>query len=138
MGNAGGYLPCIYQSPATQTYWVAFWGPDGNMATTEGNAGTIQNPNTTVSQRSGVSMWDITIRRDGALNGTTMEGRAFTHYLAQIASGNGTYYELRSTFYAATMDGYIYQVDLNNLDPNGNIFYGNRVGFLDPDGKTPL
>ena len=37
-----------------------------------------------------------------------------------------------------TWDGFIFQVDLKGLDPNGFILYGNKVGFLHPDGKTPL
>ncbi len=40
--------------------------------------------------------------------------------------------------WAVTQDGFQYKIDLRGLDPNGFILYGNTVGFLDPDGVTPL
>ena len=42
------------------------------------------------------------------------------------------------TVYAATLDGYQYRIDLRGVDPNGFILYGNQIGFLDSDGRTPL
>ena len=62
----------------------------------------------------------------------------FTDYLAQITGGNGAANRVDSTLYAVTRDGFKYQVDLRGLDPNGFILYGNTVGFLNPDGVTPL
>ena len=62
----------------------------------------------------------------------------YVDYLAQLSGGNGLAYQMYSTFYTVTPDGYVYRVELNGLDPNGYIFYGNRMGFLDPDGITPL
>ena len=35
-------------------------------------------------------------------------------------------------------DGPSYRIDLRGLQFNGFILYGNTVGFLDPDGVTPL
>lgn len=136
--NAGGYTPCVYQATETGTYWVAMYGPDGASSAADGTAGTIDAPVVDNNQRSGVSMWDITVRSGNALTGTMKPGRVFVDYLAQISGSNGAAYQMYSTLYAATADGYVYQVDLNGLDPNGYIFYGNRVGFYDPDGKTPL
>ncbi len=134
--NTGGYTPCVYTAPATETYWVAMYGPDGPNGNADGQAGTIDTPVVDTNQRSGVSMWDITVR--SADGNTTYSGRVFVDYLAQISGGNGDAYKVYSTLYAVTQDGFIYKVDLRGLDPYGFIFYGNRVGFLDPDGKTPL
>ncbi len=133
---SGGYVPCTYTVPATGTYWVAMYGPDGVNGSADGDAGTIDSPNVTTAQRSGVSMWDITVRN--AANTVTISGRVFVDYLAQITGGNGTSRRIYSTIYSVTNDGFIYKVEFRGLDPNGFIFYGNRVGFLDPDGKTPL
>jgi uncharacterized repeat protein (TIGR01451 family) len=133
---SGGYIPCVYIAPETGAYWVAMYGPDGPNGYTDGDAGTIDSPNVGTGQRSGVSMWDITVRN--AADTANIPGRVFVDYLAQITGGNGPSRRVNSTLYAATDDGFIYQVDFRGLDPNGYIFYGNRVGFLDPDGKTPL
>lgn len=134
--SSSGYDPCIYTAPETGTYWVAMYGPDGPNGSADGDAGTIDAPVVGTAQRSGVSMWDITVRN--AANTTTINGRVFVDYLAQITGGNGTSRRINSTLYSVTGDGFIYKVDMRGLDPNGYIFYGNRVGFLDPDGKTPL
>lgn len=136
--NTGGYTPCVYQATETGTYWVGMYGPDGVNGNSDGQAGTVDAPVVDASQRSGVSMWDITVRSDSALTGTTKTGRVFVDYLAQFAGGNGDTNRMYSTLYAVTPDGYVYKVDLNGLDPAGYILYGNRVGFYDPDGKTPL
>ncbi len=137
-GSNGGYTPCVYRAPTTGTYWVAMYGPDGAGANRDGDAGTIDLPTITNAQNSGVSAWDITVRSGSATTGADKPGRVFVDYLSQITGGNGATYQQTSTLYAVTIDGYVYQVDLNGLDPNGYIFYGNRVGYLDPDGKTPL
>jgi len=132
---AGGYLPCVYTVNQSGVYWVAMYGPDGPNGVMDGDAGTIDAPNVGTGQRSGVSMWDITVRSPGGQN---ISGRVFVDYLVQITGGNGPSRRVFSTVYAVTVDGFIYRVDFRGLDPNGYIFYGNRVGFLDPDGKTPL
>ncbi len=139
-GVDGGYIPCVYTVPAggTGIYWVAMYGPLGPSSATDGDAGTIDAPNITATQQSGVSVWDITVRTGNPSTGVTRPGRVFVDYLAQITGGNGVANRVYSTIYATTTTGYVYQVDLNGLDPYGYILYGNRVGFLDPDGVTPL
>ena len=139
-GADGGYIPCVYTVPAggTGTYWVAMYGPLGPTGAVDGQAGTIAAPVIDATQQAGVSVWDITVRSGSATAGADKPGRVFVDYLAQITGGNGPTRQVFSTLYAATNDGYVYRVDLNGLDPNGFILYGNRVGFLDPDGKTPL
>ncbi len=139
-GTDGGYIPCVYQAPTTGSYWVAMSGPDGSTVHNDedGTGGTIAAPNITTSQNSGVSAWDITVRSGDPNTGTNKPGRVYVDYLAQHMGGNGTVDQLFSTIYAVTTDGFVYKIDTNGLDPDGYIFYGNRVGFLDPDGKTPL
>lgn len=97
----------------------------------------INAPVIDATQASGVSMWDITVR-PVANPSAPISGRVFTDYLAQITGGNGPTYRVESTLWAVTSDGFKYQVDLRGLDPNGYILYGNTVGFLNPDGVTPL
>ncbi len=132
--NAGGYDPCTYTAPEAGVYWIAMLGPQGLYGTSDGAAGTITSPTTSSSQNAGVSMWDITVRAGAA----TQSGRVFTDYLATLSGGNGNTYQQYSTLYASSADGFVYRIDLRGLDPNGYILYGNSVGFLDPDGRTPL
>ncbi len=133
----GGYTPCTYTAATTGVYDVAFYGPAGGQSDADGNAGTIAAPVIDTSQASGVSMWDITVRSI-ANPSAPISGRVFTDYLAQITGGNGAGYRVQSTLWAVTNDGFEYRIDLRGLDPNGFILYGNTVGFLNPDGVTPL
>lgn len=132
----GGYTPCTYTAPTTGTYWVAFYGPSGGSSDTAGSAGTTAVPVINSTQNSGVSAFDITVR-NGA-NTVTYTGRVFTDYLVQQTGGNGAANRIYSTLYAVTKDGFKYQVDMRGLDPNAYVLYGNTVGFLNPDGITPL
>ena len=134
---SGGYTPCIYTPAATGVYDVAFYGPAGGSSDVDGTAGTIAAPAIDATQASGVSMWDITVRSI-ADPSTPINGRVYTDYLAQITGGNGAADRVESTVWAVTADGFQYRIDLRGLDPNGFILYGNTVGFLDPDGVTPL
>ncbi|MFI5262631.1 MAG: hypothetical protein ACHQZR_08770, partial [Candidatus Limnocylindrales bacterium] len=133
----GGYTPCIYTPAATGVYDVAFYGPAGGSSDVDGTAGTIAAPAIDATQASGVSMWDITVRPI-ATPSAPISGRVYTDYLAQITGGNGAADQVESTLWAVTADGFQYRIDLRGLDPNGFILYGNTVGFLDPDGSTPL
>ncbi|WP_423224659.1 DUF7619 domain-containing protein [Candidatus Amarolinea aalborgensis] len=132
--TSGGYDPCTYTAPEAGVYWVAMIGPAGILGNGDGSAGTIAAPVTDSTQSAGVSMWDITVRAAGV----TKTGRVFVDYLAMLAGGNGSTFQQFSTLYATSADGFKYRLDLRGLDPNGYLLYGNSVGFLDPDGKTPL
>jgi uncharacterized repeat protein (TIGR01451 family) len=135
--NAGGYTPCTYTATTTGVYWVAFYGPSGGSSDTSASSfGTITAPTITSAQNSTVSMFDITVRNSA--NTTTYTGRVYTDYLTQQSGSNGPSYRVFSTIYAVTSDGFKYQVDMRGLDPNAYILYGNTVGFLNPDGVTPL
>ena len=105
---AGGYTPCIYTPAATGVYDVAFYGPAGGSSDVDGTAGTIAAPAIDATQASGVSMWDITVRPI-ADPSAPISGRVFTDYLAQITGGNGTTYQVESTLWAVTTDGFQYR-----------------------------
>ncbi len=134
---AGGYTPCIYTPAATGVYNVAFYGPSGGSSDVDGTAGTIAAPAIDATQASGVSMWDITVRPIADPT-APISGRVYTDYLAQITGGNGVANQVESPLWAVTSDGFQYKIDLRGLDPNGFILFGNTVGFLNPDGITPL
>jgi uncharacterized repeat protein (TIGR01451 family) len=138
-GVAGGYVPCNYAAPSTGIYDIAFVGPSGFSANTDGTVAhdiALTDPNDTgAAQGTSVAAWDATVRT-ALTSPANLTGRVFTYYLALFTGGNGL--PVFPSVYPITNDGYRYRVDLRGMDPNGWLVYGNQVGFLDPDGVTPL
>lgn len=140
-GNTTGYAPASYLVPAggDGIYEVVFYGPSGgNAAGTDNPVGDITLAGTgdfNTTQGSSVAAWDVTVR-SSASSTTDNTGRLFAYYLALFTGSNGR--NLYSSLFAATTDGYRYQLALDGLDPNGFIIYGNQVGFYDSDGVSPL
>jgi uncharacterized repeat protein (TIGR01451 family) len=138
-GVPGGYVPCNYTAPTTGVYDVAFVGPDGTGGTLDGTVAAdvaLTNPGDfSTAQGTSIAAWDATVR-SSITSTVNITGRVFTYYLTLFTGGNGL--PVFPTLYAATGDGYRYQVDLRGMDPNGWISYGNQLGFLDSDGTTPL
>ena len=138
-GNTSGYAPAYYVAPQTGIYSVVFYGPTGGSDSSNGNVVgdiTLASANDfNSSQGDSVAAWDVTVR-DSASSAADVTGRVFTYYLALFTGGNGR--SLYGNLYAATTDGYQYQIALGGVDPNGFIVYGNQVGFYDSDGASPL
>lgn len=139
--GTSGYVPCYYQVPAggDGIYYVVITGRDGLNGTTDGNPTPSINLNGSTSfvDQAGTSVaaWDVTVR--SSLTSTTdINGRLFTDYLALFTGNNSR--PVNSAFYIVTEDGYRYKTNLNGLDPNGFVIYGNDIGYYDSDGKTPL
>ena len=136
---ANAYVPCFYQAPATGIYDVVISGSSGVNSNAQGaptgellltSAGNFNN-----AQSTNVAAWDITVRTD-LLSTTDLTGRLFAYYLNLFAGANGR--PLRSTLFVVTTEGYQYRTDLNAMDPNGFLIYGNQVGFYDSDHQSPL
>ena len=138
-GVVGGYVPCHYAAPSTGIYDIAFVGPSGFSANTDGTVAAdvaLANPTDfNAAQGSSIAAWDATVRASLA-SPANIPGRVFTYYLALFTGGNGL--PVYPTLYAVTSDSYRYQVNLRGMDPNGWLVYGNQRGFLDSDGATPL
>ncbi|MCB9449846.1 MAG: hypothetical protein H6672_00310 [Anaerolineaceae bacterium] len=137
-GNPGGYVPCTFTAPADGIYPVIFYGPAGLGAangTPTGDINLAAGTNFDATQGSTVAAWDVTVR--AALNNPAdITGRVYTNYLGMSTGGNGR--RVYPTLYTTTTDGYIYQTELNGLDPFGFVIYGSQKGFLDTDGATTL
>ncbi|HEY9907331.1 MAG TPA: DUF11 domain-containing protein [Thermosynechococcaceae cyanobacterium] len=135
-GVPNGYTPCFYTAPETGIYTVVILGPAGDNSNSEtaptGNLDSIQ---TGADQNTSVAAWDVTVRSD-LTSPIDLLGRLFTFYLSLFTGANNR--PISSTIFALTTDGYLYQTGLNGVDPNGFAAYGNRTGFLDSDGVTPL
>ena len=138
-GVVGGYVPCHYAAPSTGIYNIAFIGPLGTASNVDGavaaDVDLAAAGDFNATQGTSIAAWDATVRANlgSAVNIT---GRVFTYYLALFTAGNGR--PVFPTIYAVTRDAYKYTIDLRGIDPNGWLVYGNQVGFLDSDGKTPL
>ncbi|HEY9853096.1 MAG TPA: hypothetical protein V6D28_26735, partial [Leptolyngbyaceae cyanobacterium] len=141
---AGGYTPCTFNVTSTGIYRVEFHGPDGPnppagagqinlLRPIVGNTATFPN-NFNDQQGSRVALWDVTVT-----SGTTARpGRLFTNYLSLITGGNGAQALVNSNIYVVTRDGYQYNVQTNNLDPNGFIFFSNNRGFVNSNNNQAL
>lgn len=128
-----GYIPCFYQVPETGIYAVVFYGPAGPGEDYEGTPnGEIELKEIPDEQGTSVAMWDVTVR--ASLTSTNdIQGRLFTYYLTLFTGENDR--PLWSVVYVVSSDGYIYEIDLRGMDPNGFVLFANRQGFLDSDGK---
>ncbi len=133
------YVPCHYTAPSTGIYDIAFLGPDGFSSAVDGavaaDVGLAAAGDFSAAQGTSIAAWDATVRSSLA-SAVNITGRVFTYYLALFTAGNGL--PVFPTIYPITTDGYRYRVDMRGMDPNGWVSYGNQVGFLDPDGVTPL
>ncbi len=139
-GVPNGYTPCSYQVPSTGIYSIAMIGPSGLSSDLNGGIAAdvgLTSPNDfNANQNTSVAGWDVTVRDSLADAATAQTGRLYTYTLALFTGNNGLPVNLVN--YVVTPDGYRYKVDDHGMDPNGWVQYANRLGFLDPDGKTPL
>jgi len=138
-GSTGGYTPCTVPVGANQTgiWTIEFISPNPNS--TVDPPLTLVNTNWVQPTNVGyVAAWDVTVR-----NGNTpIPGRAYANYLALNMGGNRPGEQvLRSNAFILTDIGYLYQVDLNGIDPFGFIFFANSKGFTTQpcgQGGVPL
>ena len=137
---SNGYHPCVYPAPVTGIYSVAMYGPAGSSADSNGgvadDVGLTNANDFNSTQGTSVAAWDLTVRGSLTDATTTRTGRVFAYSLALFTGGNGLPVNL--TTYVVTLDGFRYRSEDRGMDPNGWVQYANQVGFLDPDGSTPL
>lgn len=135
--TAGGYTPCTINVATTGIWEVDFVGPNptggggNNPPIILADANWTQ-PATTHS----TAAWDVTVASAG---GVEIRGRAFANYLALNMGGNGPLANptaLDVPYYILTDDGYLYEIDLNGMNPFGFIFFGNNKGFQDGSGNA--
>ncbi|NJL63595.1 MAG: DUF11 domain-containing protein [Methylacidiphilales bacterium] len=131
----------LLQSSSKWNLLYSFYGPNGDAnSSSSGNnipadIGLTDSKNFDKNQGSTVAAWDVTVR--SSLTSTTdIKGRLFADYLALFTGNNGR--PIYSKFYVVTKDGFRYESNLNGLDPNAFLIYGNDVGYYDSDGKSPL
>lgn len=140
-GNTSGYKPCFYQAPTKGVYYIAMYGPSGGNSDASPDSAiknnqTIETINTRTNQNTSISAWDVTVRSSDQSSTTDLTGRLFTMLITMNMGDNGK--KLNSTLYPVTVDGYRYRVTMRGLDPFGFRIFGNQIGNLDSDGKTPL
>lgn len=129
--NPAGYIPC--QVPVTQTgVWrVEFTSPNSANPGDPPSIAALGN----WTQAGGVSWiaaWDVTIT--GA-TGAEIEGRVYANYLP-LTIGTNVQNALTAETFALTVDGYLYRIATNGLDPFAFIFFANNKGFRDANGNS--
>ena len=136
---AGAYNPCFYAAASTGVYYIGFFGPDGPAGNADGavsaDVALSSAGDFSLAQGTSVAAWDVTVR-SALTSASDLTGRLFTYYPALFTGANGR--PVYAGFYAVTLDGYRYKIDLRGMDPNGWISYGNQVGFFDSDGTSPI
>ena len=139
-GVTNGYTPCFYAAPADGLYSIAVIGPDGMAANTDGGVSAdvalTAAGDFSAAQGTSIAAWDVTVRDSLTDPSSTKSGRVFSYVLSLFTGNNGL--PVNSTTYAVTTDGFRYRIDQRGMDPNGWVDYGSQLGFIDPDGTTPL
>jgi uncharacterized repeat protein (TIGR01451 family) len=134
-GIGTGYVPCYVKAPSSGLYSVVFSGPTTGQGSPTAEVNLASASNFGTGQGNSVAAWDVTVRSSN-ISTTDINGRVFSYSMAMFTGGNGR--PLNFKLYPVTNDGYRYELNLRNVDPNGFAIYGNQVGFYDQDGKTPL
>ena len=139
-GVTNGYTPCVYPAPLTGIYSIAVIGPDGMASNVDGGVShdiALAAPGDfSAAQGTSIAAWDVTVRDSLTNPASTQTGRVFSYVLSLFTANNGL--PVNSTTYAVTTDGFRYRIDQRGMDPNGWVEYGSQLGFIDPDGTTPL
>jgi uncharacterized repeat protein (TIGR01451 family) len=139
-GVTNGYTPCVDTAPTTGIYSIAMIGPAGLASNVDGGVDAdvaLTAPGDfTAGQGTSIAAWDVTVRESLTTPSTTQSGRVFAYVLSLFTGGNGL--PVDSTMYAVTNDGFRYRIDQRGMDPNGWVEYGSQLGFIDPNGVTPL
>jgi uncharacterized repeat protein (TIGR01451 family) len=139
-GVTNGYTPCVYKALSTGIYSIAMIGPSGIAANADGGVGAdialTAAGDFGVGQGSSIAAWDVTVRDSLTNAASTQSGRVFSYVLSLFTGNNGL--PVNSTTYAVTTDGFRYRIDQRGMDPDGWVQYGSQLGFIDPDGTTPL
>ena len=131
------YVPCFYQAPSTGIYSVVFdpAAPNTFTSTQTGDIEMVDSRYFTLDQGNHISAWDVTVR--SSLTSTTnLDGRLFFYYTYVRHGTNNRFANF--SLYPVTVDGFRYRTDMRGLDPNAFVIFGNRSGFFDSDGVTPL
>jgi uncharacterized repeat protein (TIGR01451 family) len=139
-GVTNGYTPCVYTAPSTGIYSIAMIGPAGTAANADGGVSAdialTAAGDYSAAQGSSIAAWDVTVRDNLTDPATTQTGRVFSYVLSLFTGNNGL--PVDSTTYAVTTDGFRYKIVNRGMDPDGWVQYGSQLGFIDPDGTTPL
>lgn len=128
----GGYTPCTFTPPSSGIYKVQFFSPQPSGASNPTPVLVTDQFPTDGTQQAGIAAWDITVAR----NGVAQTGRVFTNYVAMNLGSNSR--SLNSKLYIQTKDGYLYETDMNGLDPFGFVFFANNRGYIDKTNNSTL
>jgi uncharacterized repeat protein (TIGR01451 family)/fimbrial isopeptide formation D2 family protein len=127
----GTFSPCVVPVTAGQegVWEINFVSPDPDSI--KDPTPVLANADWTQPDDLGfVTAWDVTVK--DSLN-RAIPGRAYTNYFFFNLGSNGL--QISSEPYIQTRDGYLYQIDFNNLDPFGFLFFANNKGFKDTSGN---
>ncbi|NDJ34898.1 MAG: hypothetical protein GYB64_09540, partial [Chloroflexi bacterium] len=141
-GNPSGWDPgdlanpsssatdCVFEAAETGIYQVEFYSP--NLAPTAAVTSDVSINSTPVDDPfpgNAGAAWDVTVRTDAEDETTTIEGRAYANWLS-VTMGNWPATN-QAILYILTVEGYLYRINMNNLDPFVFVFFSNSKGPRD-------
>ncbi|MCQ2560862.1 MAG: InlB B-repeat-containing protein [Clostridia bacterium] len=116
------YIPLSFVAAKTGTYTFTFYSKTGKR-----ESPVVRKTTDAWGENGGtVAAWDITVADS---EGNIIPGRTWANYLSVITGGAPNTCSLHT--YVLTDDGVIYKVDLNEIAPNGFVFFANNQGFTD-------
>ncbi len=134
---AGGFTPCVISAAQTAAAGNGIWdfefispNPNSDIMNTNPPTQLVTAAWTQSTTGHWTNAWYVSVRNAGA----DVPGRVFAKYLAYNMGGNGV--GLNTQYWIATSDGYVYQVDMNGIDPFGFIFFANAEGITDARGNS--
>ncbi|MDD4510348.1 MAG: DUF5979 domain-containing protein, partial [Oscillospiraceae bacterium] len=135
--SSDGYEPFHFIAEAAGIYKVEFHSntDKGQSSNNNPTPAEIEQDSFEVNQKSGyIAAWDITVVNEA---GNKITGRIFTNYLALNMGKNITTDMLTASVFVL-VDGYIYEVDFDGMDPYGFVFFANNRGLVDATTHLPL
>ncbi len=127
--NPGGYTPCTFVALNAGIYEIDFTQPATANNTNPTTLAVSADWPAQTATNNWVTAWDVTVF-DGNV---AQSGRVFARYYAlNLGSGNA---RVNLDVIVQTIDGYRYELE-QDIEPFGFIFFANRKGFRDGEGKA--
>lgn len=130
-GGANTWAPCAYRAPVSGIYGVRFTGSTNGVSGITTVTDIATNPQILQDY---AAAWEVQVRADASTT-TDINGRVHTYAWMGRTAASGV---VGHSLYYITADGYRYIQTLKDINPITYALWGNRAGFFNSDGVSPL